>query len=183
MNSKIHFSFILICVCSLFPDFIYSQGEWNNWIFGIHAGITFNSGSPVPITTVSPLYNSWYSNVSVSDSLGNLLFYAENNESMSEYVYNRNNVRMPNGDLYNGNEQNNPRPFFAVKNLTDDSTYYLFQMINPSPATGAGGLFYSILDMRLDGGLGDIVSGQKTVPILSGRHTASIITGDRKSVV
>ncbi len=179
MNSKIHFSFIIIFLCSLFPGFTFSQGEWNNWIFGQHAGITFNSGSPVPITTVSPLYYARYSQVTVSDSLGNLLFYAENNVYKSEYVFNRNNIQMPNGNLYNGNFQNTPQPLFSVQNLTDDSTYYLFQMIDPFPLTGVGGLFYSVLDMRLDGGLGDIVPGQKSVLIYSGRHTASVLTGTR----
>ncbi len=98
---------------------------------------------------------------------------------MSEYIYNRNNVRLPNGNLYNGNYQNIPQPLFSVQDLTDDSTYYLFSMINPFPDTSAGGLFYSILDMRLDGGLGDIVPGQKSIPIYSGRHTASVLTGTR----
>ena len=99
----------------MFPDFTYSQGEWNNWIFGQHAGITFNSGSPVPITNVSPLYYARYSNVTVSDSSGNLLFYGENDLYMSEYIYNRNNVRLPNGNLYNGNYQNIPQPLFSVQ--------------------------------------------------------------------
>jgi uncharacterized protein (TIGR02145 family) len=161
------------------PFFGFPQGEWNNWIFGQHAGITFNLGSPVPITTVSPLYHARYSQATVSDSSGNLLFYAENNWFNVERVFNRNNVQMPNGNLYNGTEQNTPQPFFSVQNPTDDSTYYLFQMIDPSLLTGAGGLFYSIIDMRLDGGLGDIVPGQKSVPIYSGRHTASVLTGTR----
>ncbi len=179
MNSKIHFSFIIICFCWLFPDFTYSQGEWNNWIFGHHAGITFNFGTPVPITTVSPFYYARGGTLTVSDSSGNLLFYAENYINLSEYVFNRNNVQMPNGNLYNGTYQNNPQPFFSVQNLTDDSSYYLFSMIDPWPMTGAGGLFYSVLDMRLDGGLGDIVPGQKSVPIYSARHTASVLTGTR----
>ena len=167
---------IVIGFCLLLPLIAFPQGEWNNWIFGHHAGITFNSGSPVPITNVSPLFDPSTSSVTVSDSLGNLLFYAENNQS--EWVYNRNNVRMSNGNLCNNNLQNNPQPLFAVKNLTDDSLYYIFSMVDPSPS-GAGGLFYSVLDMRLDGGLGDIVPSQHFVPILSGNHARSVMTGTR----
>ena len=169
---------MMICFCLFFPDFTFSQGQWNNWIFGQHAGINFNSGIPVPITNVSPLYNSRGSGVTISDSLGNLLFYAENNLFTYEYIYNRNNDRMPNGDLYVGNDYNNPQPLFAVQNLVDDSSYFIFSVINPNPP-GPGGLVYSVLDMRLDGGLGDISSGQKSIPILGGSHARSLLTGTR----
>ena len=179
MKSLFVISFL--CYCLLFPDFIFSQGEWNNWCFGQHAGITFNSGSPVPLTTVSPLLYSEFSNITVSDSLGNLLFYAENSGfSMIEYVYNRNNVQTPNGNLCNNNFQGNPQPLFAVQNLTDDSTYYIFSVIDPyPPLTSPKGLVYSIFDMRLDGGLGDIVPGQKSVPINSASQVRSVLTGTR----
>ncbi|MEI6899722.1 MAG: hypothetical protein WCL00_07590, partial [Bacteroidota bacterium] len=175
---KINFAFIIICFYSLFPDYTYSQGEWNNWIFGHHAGITFNSGPPVPITTVASAYWARGDQVTVSDSLGNLLFYAENNLYKSGYVFNRNNIQMPNGHLFDNNDQNNPQPLFAVQNPADDSVYYIFQMMNPNPS-GTGGLYYSILDMRLDGALGDIVPGQKSIRIYSGRYTANVLTGTR----
>jgi len=77
----------------IFLPFIgFSQGEWNNWIFGHHAGITFNFGSPVPLTNCSPLFYSQFSTLTVSDSLGNILFYGDN--LGEENVYNRNNVLM-----------------------------------------------------------------------------------------
>ena len=170
-----------LCYCLLFPDFIFSQGEWNNWCFGQHAGLNFNSGSPVPLTTVSPLLNSEFSTITVSDSLGNLLFYAENNAwYQGEYVYNRNNNWTPNGNLCNNNYHDNPQPLFAVQSLTDDSTYYIFSVIDAyPPTTSPKGLVYSIFNLRLDGGLGDIVPGQKSVPINSGIHVRSVLNGTR----
>ena len=33
--------------------------------------------------------------------------------------------------------------------------------------------------MRLDGGLGDVVAGQKSIQIYSGRHARSVLTGTR----
>ena len=33
--------------------------------------------------------------------------------------------------------------------------------------------------MRLDGGLGDVVAGQKSIPIYSGIHARSVLTGTR----
>jgi len=99
MERNTCFFFILLYFC-LFPDYLYPQGEWNNWYFGRHAGITFNSGIPVPLTNCIPSYWSDMSTLTVSDSLGNLLFYGGN--STDERVYNRNNVLMPNGILING---------------------------------------------------------------------------------
>ncbi|TRZ72359.1 MAG: PKD domain-containing protein [Bacteroidetes bacterium] len=160
------------------PFIGFSQGEWNNWIFGKHAGITFNSGTPIPIPNVSPLFFSPNSTLTISDSLGNLLFYADNN-SNAERVFNRNNVQMPNGNLLYACLSGTPQPFFAVQSLTDDSVYYLFTVVNPTPVTNPGGLFYSIIDMRLDGGFGDILPGQKSIPIFSGYHTRCVLTATR----
>jgi len=99
---------------------------------------------------------------------------------MGEFVYNRNNIRTPNGTLCNNNYSNNPQTFFTVQNLTDDSTYYIFSVINAYPPSSfPRGLVYSILDLRLDGGLGDIVPGQKSIPIYSGRYAGSVLTGTR----
>ena len=161
------------------PFLLFPQGEWNNWIFGHHAGITFNSGSPVAISNVSSSFYSQYSTASVSDSLGNLLFYADENPSHVAHVYNRNNLQMPNGTLLYTGSFGTPQPFYAIQEQTNDSVYYLFYVVNPFPITGPGGLVYSIIDMRLDGGLGDIVSGNNCVPIFSGSKARCVITGTR----
>jgi uncharacterized protein (TIGR02145 family) len=169
---------LLTALIIFLPFLAFSQGEWNNWCFGQHAGITFNSGSPVPLTTVSPLFYSDFSTVTVSDSLGNMLFYADNPNA--EYVFNRNNVQMPNGNLINLTDNTTPQPFFAVQKLTDDSSYYLFSVVDRyTGSTGPWGLLYSIIDMRLDGGLGDIVPGQKSIPISGGTHARRVLTGTR----
>ncbi len=162
----------------LFPVLLSAQGEWNNWIFGQHAGLNFSSGNPIPITTVSPLFYATESTITVSDSLGNLLFYGENNSFKSEYIYNRNNIRTPNGNLINGNIENNPQPLFVVKEITEDSVYLIFSVVDPVPPA-VGGLNYSVFDMRLDGGLGDVVAGQKSIQIYSGKNVRSVLTGTR----
>jgi uncharacterized protein (TIGR02145 family) len=96
---------------------------------------------------------------------------------MIQYVYNRNNDTMPNGFLYSGNETNAAQVYFVVQNLTDDSSYYLFNV--RSPSTPSGGLFYSIINMRLDGGLGDIAPGEKMVAVPGGDWAGHVITGTR----
>ena len=84
---------------------------------------------------------------------------------------------MPNGFLYSGNETNAAQVYFVVQNLTDDSSYYLFNV--RSPTTSFGGLFYSVINMRLDGGLGDIAPGEKMVAVPGGDWAGYVITGTR----
>jgi uncharacterized protein (TIGR02145 family) len=96
---------------------------------------------------------------------------------MTQYVYNRNNDTMPNGLLYSGLDNGVAQVYFVVQNLTDDSSYYIFNVRSPSPSFG--GLFYSVINMRLDGGLGDIVPGEKMVPVPGGEWAGHVITGTR----
>ena len=130
-----------------FPVYCFSQGEWDNWVFGEHAGINFNSGIPVPITTVNPSFWANYSSASASDSAGNLLFYVS--DYMTNYVYNRNNDTMPNGSLNSVFDSYATEPYFVMQNLADDSSYYLFSV--RSPGIFVSGLFYTVINMRLDG--------------------------------
>jgi hypothetical protein len=164
MNHK--FTRFLLFAFLFFPFFGFSQGENNIWYFGDGAGLDFNSGSPVVLNNANYLFFSFAYSSSISDSLGNLLFYAD-----ESYVYNRNNQIMPNGGLL-GSSQGTLQTTFVVKKLDQDSVYYLFTMdswpyvghMNPT------GLTYTIVDMRLDGGLGDIPSGQNRHSCTRGRN-------------
>ena len=178
MNNKILLLIFIFSRELLFPDFLFPQGEWNNWIFGQHAGINFNAGLPVPITTVSSIFLSQFSTLTVSDSSGNLLFYGDNSTSYSAHIYNRNNAVMPNGDIMNGEDHLTPQPYFPVQDLMNDSIYYIFSVFDRDPP-GFIGLVYSVLDMRLDGGLGDVVPGQKSLPVPEGTHASQVLTGTR----
>lgn len=143
----------------LLPFFGFSQGEFNNWYFGnlfplTSAAVTFNSGSPVAIPNgvVGKI------TVNVSDSAGNLLFVSNNQ------VYNKNLIVMPNGCCLNVSGMTFSQPIIATQKLDDDSSYFIFyngviNPINPNP------LRYSIVNMRLDGGLGDIEPAYKNIPV------------------
>jgi hypothetical protein len=87
-------------------------------------------------------------NITVSDSLGNLLFF-----SSTQYVRDRHNNIMPGSTtlLLSGYQL-----ILSIQSLVDDSLYYLFTLgLEHFPDTR--GLFYSVIDMRLRGGFGDIV--------------------------
>ena len=164
--------FLLFCIFFQFSLILYAQREPNIWYFGWWAGLDFNSGSPVVLTNNA--MHTGYSTVSVSDSLGNLLFY-----SNGFYIYNRNHVLMPNGIALAS--QGHCQPVFSVQNLQDDSLYFIFTVdFHPYPFLDPYyGLRYSILDMRLDGGLGDIVEGQKNIKIPGALRASSGLTGIR----
>lgn len=139
----------LLAVTS-FPSF--SQKQYNQWYFGFGAGLDFNGGSP------SPLLNNAISTdeggASVSDSTGNLLFYTN-----GEVVMNRLHQQMPNG-FGLGGHFSATQSALIVPFPDDESLYYVFTV----PAqlnyfTGAnGGFCYSIIDMQLNGGLGDVTT-------------------------
>lgn len=153
----------------------YSQGEFNNWYFGNFAGIDFNSGTPVALTNSAMWAGS--GSISVSDSIGNLLFYSNGFQ-----VYNRFHSLMPTGFGLNGTGGSGDlQPIISIKSLVDDSLYYLFTVdYHGYPFFGGyNGLQYSLLDMRLDNGKGDIIPSQKNIKIYGGTSASSGLTAIR----
>jgi hypothetical protein len=132
------------------------------WAFGYKAGLDFTSGSPVPIATgiAPPMLAEGCA--SVCDSFGHLLFYTNGSE-----VYNRNHVVMPGATAV---------PPFATYSTTQGALilpmivnprkYYVFSLQQGTLAdTATCRLVYSVVDMSLDGGLGDVVSATKATPL------------------
>jgi uncharacterized protein (TIGR02145 family) len=108
---------------------------------------------------------------SVSDSAGSLLFYSDGVK-----VYNANHLVMPNGfGLY---AVGGTQIVFSVKKPGDDSLYYLFYINDLLPYLFHG-LYYSLIDMHLDGGLGDIVAGQKNIPVSGMSDAMDLLTATR----
>ena len=89
---------------------------------------------------------------------------------------------MPNGSGLLGG-QSIDQSVFAVQNLIHKNQYYLFTVGKPLiPITQpVVGLYYSILDMTLNGGLGDIVAGQKNIPVIAGDSAIVQLTAIRHS--
>ena len=167
---------ILILISLILPLSSYSQGEFNNWYFGEHAGITFNNGAPIALTNCATSFSNQFATCSISDSLGNLLFYSDGFR-----VYNRNHTIMPNGHFINGQDFSQHQAVFCVPSLQDTNLFFLFTIdwyftnLYPNPL----GLRYSIIDMQLEGGLGDIQAGQKNIPIPSAWDACYNVSGTR----
>lgn len=137
----------------------YSQKEYNIWYFGDGAGIDFNQSEPKAIYN-SQMYSGEGSAV-ICDVNGNLLFYTN-----GESIWNRNHQIMPNGNnLFGANTSTQSASF--VKTPGSDSIYYLFTI---SPEAGEftpfSGLSYSLINLNLDNGLGDIDTNFKNIKLV-----------------
>ncbi|MCX6258946.1 MAG: hypothetical protein NTW49_13765 [Bacteroidia bacterium] len=139
---------------------LYGQGQANIWYFGHHAGLDFNSGSPIALTNGNINNNDGCA--SISDSNGNLLFYSDGFE-----VWNANHNLMsntltnsPGGILHGGYTPSQ----LAIIPLPGNYDYYYFFDIDIG-AVNAYGISYSLVDMTLNNGLGDIVLSQKSIPL------------------
>ncbi len=160
--------FILLLVfCSGKP--VLAQREADNWYYGWNTGVNFATGSPVLVPHYVPLWAS-YGSTSLSDSLGNLLFYSDGVE-----LYNRFDQLMPNGTgLIAG--QYAPNPCIAFPKPGDAGKYYLFTVGGGTGANKRAGAEYSVIDLSLDNGRGDIISGQKNIPLLAADSTYQTIS-------
>lgn len=132
----------------------YSQGEANNWYFGEEAGINFTNGK------VSALTNGKTYSVrgaaTMSNSKGQLLFYTNGLE-----VRDSTHKITPNGSKLSGSNYGSalivPRPSYP-------GLYYIF---TANEDGGYNGLSYSEFDMSLNSGKGDIISGKKSLQLMS----------------
>jgi hypothetical protein len=133
---------------------LYAQREANNWYFGEFLGLDFNSGTAVPLNNGK--LNTIEGVATISNSNGNLLFYTDGIK-----VWNRGHQVMPNGTGLFGDPSSSQSAIIVPK-IGDTTKYYVFTVAQLS---GPNGLRYSMVDMNLDNGNGDI--NLKNVPLQS----------------
>jgi gliding motility-associated-like protein len=150
------------------PLFVFSQLQNNQWRFGFNAAIDFNTNPPSfpsgaalpsilpPLITGSMIEGS----ASVADrNSGALLFYTD-----GVTVWNAQNKPMPNGSNLGGSDLLSS--FMAAVIVPVPGTfnkYYVFCIDDYE--LGSKGITYSLVDMNLDNGLGDVVAGKKSIPL------------------
>jgi PKD repeat protein len=136
------FSF-LVCLLSILSLCSIAQNEANKWLFGNGGGLDFNSGSPLPFPGGQTATSE--GSASVADASGNLLFYTD-----GVTVWDKTNAIMPNGmGLLGGYSSSQSAMIVLLPGST--TQYYVFTV---------GQTFtdfnYSIVDMTLNGGNGDV---------------------------
>ncbi|WP_053971592.1 T9SS type B sorting domain-containing protein [Mangrovimonas sp. ST2L15] len=147
---------ITLCIfILLFFSKIHAQQEASNWYFGQNAGITFNDDGTVTSVNDGQL-TTLEGCASISDNDGNLLLYTD-----GTLVYNKHHTLMPNGFGLLGDSSSSQSAIIVPK-PDDPNIYYIFTVGSNQSLTG---LKYSIVDMTLDGGNGDVV--QKNINLLN----------------
>eukprot|EP01034_Spumella_vulgaris_P019444 gene19444-24857_t len=126
----------------------------NHWVF-TNLSMDFSNGDPV--AGPSPMNNgSLESSTTISDADGNLLFSSD-----GLTVWNRNHQVMPNGNGLMGNISAT-QSSLAVPFPGNPNRYYLFTSA-AIENNYESGLRYSIIDMTLNGGLGDVLPNAKNI--------------------
>lgn len=157
----------IVCSLVLFTNVCFSQKQGNIWYFGEGAGLDFNTAIPTPIfggnifpyPVESGEATIAEGSASICDSTGSLLFY-----SNGEKIWNRNHDIMPNGNDLMGMYSSTQSSFIIPQPLSD-SIFYVFTT-DGLERNLEGGLRYSIVNMCLDNGMGDVVSQQKNILLL-----------------
>ncbi|MFH1051302.1 MAG: T9SS type A sorting domain-containing protein [bacterium] len=144
--------FIAIIFFFLLPFTVFSRKEANIWYFGNNAGLDFNSGQPVAL--LDGKLNSNEGCATISDKNGNLIFYTD-----GVTVWNRNHAVMPNGSGLMGHNSST-QSAVIVPVPESGNLFYIFTVDDKDRS---GGFRYSLVDMSLDNGLGDVIAATKNV--------------------
>lgn len=125
----------------------HAQNQANYWYFGKKVGLNFNQSPPQVLSDGS--LQSIEGSASISDQNGNLLFYTN-----GVSIANKDHQPMVNGGGIMG-DLSSTNNTVIVQLPETDSIYYLFTV----GAAGqlANGLRYSIINMKRQNGLGEVV--------------------------
>jgi len=155
-------SYLILAFFLCYSYFGSAQYQAYNWYFNDSTGVTFKTSPPSAIST-SVMY---YPNdgplegaSSISDSAGNILFYADPRQ-----IWNSGNQLMPNGQGLLGGASST-QGVIIIPQPGHDSLYYVFTLDEQQDSLKHG-LNYSIVDMCLECGKGDVLPGHKNIHLL-----------------
>lgn len=138
----------LLFALLLFYNFAFSQNAAGVWYFGTEAGINFNLGAN-PVTLLDGQMKTFEGCATLCTDFGTLLFYTDGIK-----IWNRNHVIMPNGTGLLG-DSSSTQSAIIVPMPGSTTKYYVFTV---DELAKSNGLRYSIVDMTLEGGYGDVVT-------------------------
>ncbi len=141
--------FFLLISLVLFASTASAQGENNIWHFGLNAAVDFNSGTPAAVS--GSQISTAEGSASVCDASGALLFYTD-----GVTIWNRNNQPMPGANQSLLGNSSSTQSAVIVPKPGSSTEYYVFTADQGGYVTPNAGVFYSIVDMTLNGGLGDV---------------------------
>ena len=163
---KIIYLFLIVIFSQLS---VYGQKETSWWHFGFNSGLDFNSLSnatasdativpnmPQAIVGALSTYEGCFT---VSTYDGSFLFSSD-----GITIYDKNYNVMPNGTGLLGNPSST-QSGIVIPRPGSETQYYV---VTVDHVAGTNGIRYSIVDMTLNGGLGDVIPSSKNTLVKSG---------------
>jgi gliding motility-associated-like protein len=166
-------AFLLVCITT--PALYAQYTAAPVWLFGHHAGINFNSGSAVPIS--SPMETHGAKSAIQCDAAGDVMFSSNGMriwDKLGNEMPGSENPLWPSVDFWKLNS-------IIVPDLGNVNRYFVFNSFPsdgnpPYGPSGTSTLTYTVVDMTLNGGLGGVVPGQGNVVL-------DIFASDQMTVV
>lgn len=141
---------------SLLPLHLFCQSEANYWYFGNLCGLYFNSVTGTPDVLTDGQMSTDEGCATISNVDGKLLFYSD-----GMTIWDRHHIQLPKGDKLNGHSSST-QSALIVQQPRSSNLYYIFTVDRQA---GIYGLRYSIIDLNLNNGYGDVTS--KNVPLIT----------------
>lgn len=143
--------YVLLLLLGINSILLSAQHQNRIWAFGDSAGLDFKTEPP---TTFVTNMSSFEGCASIADAQGNLLFYTN-----GEKIWDRNHNIMPNGHDLKGHYSSSQEALI-VPWPNSCTKYFVFSMEDDFTD---GGLHYSVVDMLLNDGFGDVMSSSKNI--------------------
>jgi gliding motility-associated-like protein len=160
--------YCILFLAILMLNIATAQNQANIWYFGDFCGLDFNSG--IPVETHEIHASSGNAMSVMCDTSGNFLFCFSGRE-----IWNWEGDFMPNGADIIG-DRRAAMGALIVQQPGSDHLYYLFTVAyNQAEDIG---MHYSVVDMNLDGGLGDVTS-EKNIPLAQAWAASNKLTSVR----
>lgn len=138
--------------------YIGGEGPESIWCFGFGAGLDFRYDPPLAVDGSN--MDQWEGCASISNENGELLFYTN-----GVNVWDANHSLMPNGTGLYGSSSSSQSGVIIPQPGNSD-LYYVFTLDrNGDYEVGHKGLCYSVVDMSLNSGSGDVISAQKNIEL------------------
>ncbi len=169
-------NFLLFFIITALNIEASAQYEAAHWFFGSHAGLDFTSGAPV--AEPGSQINTEEGCSSISNACGDLLLYTD-----GVTVWDANHQVMQNGTGLLG-DPSSTQSGIVVPKPDDHNIYYIFTVDAAFGSPSDNGMRYSVVDMRLNGGLGGVVAGQKNIKLVSSasEKVTAVMSSDGNSV-
>jgi hypothetical protein len=150
----LRYSFLLVLLL-ISSSALLAQKQNNIWYFGYKAGIDFNGSTPVALTDGSIIDIEGCASIA-DPTTGKLLFYTN-----GDSVWNRRHQLMPNGTGL-GAHWSSTQGALIIPMPGTATMYYVFTS-DAADNLGRNGINYSIVNMSLNGGLGDVDTNFKKI--------------------